>query len=489
MNDLAEKALDGLAAARRWIVARPVGTLALLGFSVASGVVVTGGRIGAAPSAVPLSRWLGLLSPAGYETTGVGMGVAMLTAIGALLALWLVALRTSRLRRFTARQMYALAAGWAAPFAIGPPLLSTDVYRAVADGELARRGHSPYATPPYALGPMRLVDAIDPDWRNARSTDGPLAGLISHLAVSVTGGNAVAAVIVLRLIAIVAVIVLGRMISNFAGARRVAALGLTVLNPATLLFVVSACLYTGIVAVLLVAAFLAAAQRRWLRAVVLGCLAAGLKPVAVLAVPAIVLVHVFGRPGRSLRPAVRDCAVALATLAVLLFVVPYGRGWAANLGSAAHAHTPFAPASIVGNLLGFVVTAASYDDRLIGGRVAAGIAGVAVLLYLYATVRTRPLERTVGYGLLAAGILAPVIYPSYLLLGVICLAPSATQARRDWVIALSCAACVLAPVGLGGRGGDYATEIAFAIIALGLWLSDRRRPRPSVPANAAGVAG
>src|SRR5579875_2693040 len=124
MNDLAEKALDGLAAARRWIVARPVGTLAVLGFGVSCVIVATGGRIGAAPSAVPLTRWLGLLSPAGYETTGVGMGVAMLAAIGALLALWLVALHASRQRRFTARQMYALAAAWATPFAIGPPLLT-----------------------------------------------------------------------------------------------------------------------------------------------------------------------------------------------------------------------------------------------------------------------------------------------------------------------------------------------------------------------------
>jgi hypothetical protein len=102
---------------------------------------------------------------------------------------------------------------------------------------------------------------------------------------------------------------------------------------------------------------------------------------------------------------------------------------------------------------------------------------VTVLGYLYLTVRTRPLDRTIGFALLAVGILAPVLYPSYLLLAVLCLAPAAVGMRREWVIALSCVACVLAPVGLGERGGQYATCIALAIIGgwlLVRWYTDYR---------------
>ena len=73
-------------AARREIVARPVPALAATGFGFAAVIVVTGGRIGAAPAAVPLNHWLGLLPEAGYRITGVAMGVVMLAAIGALLA-------------------------------------------------------------------------------------------------------------------------------------------------------------------------------------------------------------------------------------------------------------------------------------------------------------------------------------------------------------------------------------------------------------------
>jgi hypothetical protein len=265
---------------------------------------------------------------------------------------------------------------------------------------------------------------------------------------------------------------------DLAGGRRSSALCLTVLNPATLLFVVSAGLFTGIVATLLTASTLFAGQRRWTRAMVCVCLAAGLKPLALVALPALVLVHVLGRPaGQRVRNAARDLLVAGVMLTALVFSVPFGLGWIANLGTATRAHLPFAPASAVGNLVGLVVSAASYDDRLIGGRVAAGAAGVTVLLYLYLTARTRPLERTIGYAVLAAGILAPVVYPSYLLLGVLCLAPSATGVRRDWVVALSCAACVLTPAGLGERGSEYATGIALAVIALGLYLQYRVQRR------------
>jgi hypothetical protein len=478
MNDLAEKALRGLDAARRGIAAHPVPTLSAAGFAVSAVVVVSGGRIGAAPAAVPLSHWLGLLPAAGHQVTDVVMGVVMLAAIGVLLGLWLLAMHVSRVRSFSSRQVSVVAAAWAMPFAVGPPLLTTDVYRAVAAGELSRRGHSPYHAAPYALGSQRLVDAIDPGWRSAHSTDGPLGLLVGHLVVSLSAGSALVAVIVFRVVAVLSVTVLGRVAADVAAGRRSSALCLTVLNPATLLFVVSASSLPGLIAAFLTGCTLFAGQRRWARSVVCVCVAAGLKPVALVALPALVLVHVLGRPaGQRLRSAVRDLAVAAVVLAAIVFCVPYGLGWIANLGSATRAHVPFAPASVVGNLVGLIVSPASYDDLLIGGRVAAGAAAVTVLAYLYLTARTRPLERTIGYALLAAGILAPVVYPSYLLLGVLCLAPSATGVRRDWVVTLSCVACVLTPAGLGERGGEYATGIALAIIAAGLYLQYRLQRR------------
>ncbi|HZZ95696.1 MAG TPA: hypothetical protein VFE19_01680 [Jatrophihabitantaceae bacterium] len=490
MNDLAEKALHGLDIARREIAARPVTSLGIAGFVVSGAVVFTGGRLGPAPAAVPLDHWLGLLPPAGYQVTGVAMGAVMLAAIGALLALWLLTMHVSRARNFLPSQVWTIATMWAVPFAVGPPQLTTDVYRYVAAGELARRAHSPYHHGADSLGNLRLIDVIDPAWRSARSTDGPLTTLIDHLAVSVSGGSVIAAVVVLRIVAVLSVIALGRLAADLAGTRRTAAVCLAVLNPAVLLVVVSAGLVTGLIAALLLAAILAARRRRWLRAVILACIAAGLKPIVLITVAAIITVHVLGLPAPArLRAALRDGVVALLGLTVCVFSVPFGLGWIANLSSAMHARTAFAPASVVGNLMGFVVSAASYDDLVAGGRIAAGFAAVTVLGYLFLTVRTRSLEATIGFALLAVGILAPVLYPSYLLLGVLCLAPTATAVRRDWVIALSCVACVLAPVGLGDRGGLYATCVALAII--GGWLLVRwyTAYRPTDDSDADAAAG
>jgi hypothetical protein len=254
--------------------------------------------------------------------------------------------------------------------------------------------------------------------------------------------------------------------ADLAGPRRALALSLTVLNPAVLLYVISAGLFTGVLVALLLAAILSAAQRRWVRAVIFACLAAGVQPVALLAVPPVIAIHVLGNPpAMKLRIAVRDTAIAVVTLLLVVFAVPFGLSWTANLGTAMRVHSPFAPATGIGNLIGMIVSSASYDDLAAGGRITAAAAGLTVIGYLYVTVRTRPLERTIGFGLLAAGILAPVVYPSYLLWGTLCLAPTATGARRDWVVALSCAACVLTPAGLGDRGGQYATWIGLAVIA------------------------
>ena len=348
MNDLAEKALHGLDIARREIAARPVASLGFAGFVLAAVVVVTGGRIGAAPAAVPLDHWLGLLPPAGYQRHRDRDGCR--DARGHRRAARAVAADDARLAARAAsrrHQVWTIAAIWAVPFAVGPPLLSTDIYRYVASGELARRAHSPYHHGPTRSAACAWSTSIDPSWRSARSTDGPLATFVDHLAVSVTGGSVIAAVIVLRVVAVLSVIAIGRLAADLGGTRRTAALCLTVLNPAVLLFVVSAGPVTGVIVALL----LGRAARREPAALV-----AGGDP------------RVHGRraqAGRAdrrrgesspctcsatrrrakLRVALRDGVVALAALTVIVFSVPFGLGWIANLSSAMHAHTPFAPAS------------------------------------------------------------------------------------------------------------------------------------------------
>jgi hypothetical protein len=91
---------------------------------------------------------------------------------------------------------------------------------------------------------------------------------------------------------------------------------------------------------------------------------------------------------------------------------------------------------------------------------------VCVVCYLIATARQRALERSVAYALLALALLAPVLYPWYLLWGLVCLAPSANGTRRVAVLALTTAACVLVPPGFTPTTTNVITGVLLALIGL-----------------------
>ena len=466
MNDLAELALRGLDQARKRMLRHPVVALGVGGFVVSSTIVVAGGRLGASPQTRPLSSWFGLLPVTGGRTDTV-VGTVMFAAIATLLGLWLVAISVLRTGRCSEGRAWALAASWAAPFALGPPVLSADVYTYTGQGLLSRAGLDPYATGPASLGSARIVSAIDPTWRSARSTAGPLAVFTQHLAEAITGGHALATVIVLRVLGVACTVAIGILAMEIAGPRRVPALAVTVLNPAVLCYVVSSPHFEGPLAALLLGSFVAAARRRWLLAVVLVCAGAALKPVALVAVPAVLVAHAVGHRSRiAWRIAGRDLAVAAATLTVPMLIVRNGLGWRHNLDTVTREHTPFAPASILSDAIRPVVPSASFDDVAVGGRITVVLAAVGVVAYLLATMRDRPLDRTVGFSLVAVGLLSPVLYPWYLLWGTLCLAPAAVGVRRDWVVALSAAACVLMPAGFGARTAHAVTLAALVVIGL-----------------------
>jgi hypothetical protein len=469
MNDLAELALDGLFAARRAIAARPAPLLAGAGFVAASAVVALGARIGAAPAAVPIDRWLGLLPEAGYEVKGVVLGLGLLGAIVALLAVWLITWLVAARRELSLRHLIAIAATWAVPFALGPPLFSTGVFGYVAHGLLSRVGLDPYVATPSKLGQIRVVDAIDPVWRGAQSSDGPLATLLGHLVVTACGGSTIAAVLVFRLLAIGSAVVIGRCAAELAGPAARQALCVTVLNPAVLIFVVSAALWVGPMCALLLAALLAARRRHWTQAAGVLALAAAINPVALVAVPVLLSYRALGWPVRdAARVLARDIVVVVVLFATCTVSVPRGLGWLQNVGDAFHEHLPYTPSNLLGTLIGVVVPAA-YDDVQTGARLATATAGVLVVCWLLVTLRNRPLEHTLGLAMVTAAVVAPVLYPQYLLWGLACLAACvATPGLRPGLIALSCVACTVDPQGLGERGGQVAGFAALAVVAAGL---------------------
>lgn len=487
MNDLAEKALRGLNVARREVVAHPMITFGTLGFAISTALVVAGSRVNAARPTRPISTWLGLQDTHGARPTDWAPGAAMLGAVVALVVLWLVVVRYVRRHDQRENRLWGVAATWALPFVLGPPLLGTSVQSYVAFGLLQRHGLSPYDFGPNRLDADRIVAAIEPGARGTPSSAGPLGTLVQHLAVSASAGSAVGALLILRVVGVVAAVLIGRFAADLSGMLRSRALTLTILNPLLLLYVVSAARLDGLMLALALAAINAANQRRWMASIVLACIAGSVSGQAFVILPAIVTVHWLGR--RSVPTWLllgRDVLVAAVTTALAGFPVRDGFGWLWTIAKQFSAHTPFAVTSGVAKLLTPVVRGASYDDLAAGARITAITAMVCVIGYLLVTARQRALERTAGYALLALALLAPVLYPWYLLWGTLCLAPTANGSRRTAVLALCAAGCLLTPPGFTPTTTNVITGIALALVAAAAGFPAVRRTQRSRLALSAG---
>jgi hypothetical protein len=390
----------------------------------------------------------------------------MLCAIVVLLALWLVAIRLHRAGTCSERSVWCISAAWAAPFVAGPPMISNDVWRYAAQGLLQRRGLDPYSVGVSALGNAHAVAAVDPSWRGVPSSYGPLATTVQHLAVAISGGSPLGAVLVFRALGVACFIAIGVLAADLAGPRRVQALTLTVLNPLLLLHVISGAHIEGVMCALLLGAIAAAHQRRWLLAVVLACAAGSIKAPAFVAVLAIIAVHHEGFRGRvNWRALARELAATAVTVLGLTAIVHNGWGWLQSLNTPTLGHTPLAPASLIADLYDPVVSAASFDDLAAGGRITTALAAACIVGYLTLTAHRRALARTIGYEMLAIGFLGPVLYPWSVLGGVVCLAPTARTARRDWVVLISAVACVLSPPGFSKL---VSVALSLAALAIGL---------------------
>lgn len=491
-------ALRVLPYARETLRARPAVALAIAGFAAASLVVVAGGRVGTVKSIIPLTDWMGLLSVQGRRNGDYRPGALMLAGIIALIGLWIVAIRLPPAGSRSERRVWWIAGAWSAPFVVGPPMLSNDVWTYAAQGLMLRGGLDPYSAGPSALGNVHAVAAVDPSWRSVPSPYGPLATTVQHLAIAISGGSPLGAAIVFRALGVACFIAIGVLAADLAGPRRVQALTLTLLNPLLLLHVVSGAHLEGVMVALLLGAIVAAHQRRWLVAIVLACAAGSVKAPAFIAVLAIIAMHHQGLRGwHAWRITARDVAIAVASILGLTVMVHDGWGWLHALNTPMLGHTPLAPASLIGDMYAPIVEAASFDDLAAGGRITTMFAAVCVVIYLTATSRQRALAHTIGYGLLAVGLLGPVVYPWYLLWSVICLAPTAREGRRDRIVLISAVACVLNPPGFTSTISTNLTLIALAItttVFVAQLISRRRRAAATAsteltaPAAASGAA-
>jgi hypothetical protein len=460
--------------------------------SIAGGVlgcviVVAAGQMGPVVGATRLTSWLGLVAPIRPDP-GITQipSLVMLPAMAALVALWCVTIRFVA-ARLSLRQAAVVCSAWAAPFALGPPLFSNDVYSYVAQGVMSANGIDPYAHGARSIAGTAAYSAVDPIWREVHSPYGPVATLMARFSYDISGGSAVGSLIVLRIVAALALVVIAAgVVALSARPRRSQILLIVGASPLLLFQVLSAVHLEGIMVALIIVA-LVLARRHPMIAIAVSSVAAGVKaPALVLTV--ILMISVVRQEAYLYRAR----AISLAALSALLpwvalaAVVPNSFGWVAGLRTPGLSFTPLAPTSIAAGLIASfrpdgslgIPSLATSIGRLLGTAVA-----LAVVVLVLVRLRHVRIPIVTGWCLLAVGVTGPVLYPWYLIWGLVPLAASHSRRRTEMVEALSVIGALMSVFGVSATvGGVFGLTVTAAYLAWLLWA-----PAPVDVTDAAGV--
>jgi hypothetical protein len=454
---------------------RAPGIAAIVGLACVALIVVCGGRAGPVTGTWPLSRWFGLLTVPSTSWTGRA-GPRLLLAAMVLLALaWLVIHRAAVLGRLRASAVVKIAAGWTIPLLVAPPLFSADSYSYTAQGLLQLHGLDPYLVGPAALGPTSALAAVDPRWQDVPAPYGPLALLLERGAALLTGGNPVATLMTLRIVVELALIGCAVVAARAVPARhRAAVLSCLLASPLVLLQVSSAGHLESLLMLGVVLGVVAARRRCWSVAIAAATAAFAVKASALPVLAAIGWFHLT-QP-TSTRERVRvlraDVTVALATYGAVALVVPDSFGWIHGLSTPGQVVTADAPTTIFIRLLtdlpGAIALRTDPSFLTVGRLLGMALAG-CICGWLILTHRSRPLAATVGFALLAVGLLGPVLYPWYLLWGLAPLVLYPVRYQHLLVFAL-CTGPLLEIPGLTGLPNTALAVGGAAILGIGGYL-------------------
>jgi alpha-1,6-mannosyltransferase len=363
----------------------------------------------------------------------------LVSALLLLTLLWWVLLRLAAAHRLQARAAALIAGSWGLPFVLGPVIGSRDAYAYVAQGELARRGLDPANAVVSRLGPGALLSAVDPRWRETRPPYGGVAVAIQKVAAS--AGRPVLSLLILRVVALIAVLVLVAVAARMAApATRPIVVVAIAANPLVLVHLVAGAHLDAVAAALLISGLALAHSgmdsnvghsdfRRWL-AIALCTLGAMVKlPVALGA--AYLSLCALLAAGPSIAARLRSLATDLSAVAfavgLSMMLSGGGLGWLHNFGTPGRLRTGIAPPDIVTNLIrgvGWLIGVHPSDSGLLTATrgIAAGV-GIALALVLLRPRRSGsatvaawqpPTGDRLGLALLALGLLGPVLYGWYL---------------------------------------------------------------------------
>jgi len=380
---------------------------------------------------------------------------------------------------------------WGAPLLAAPVLFSRDVYSYIAQSRLMPHGVNPYV---YGTGVYDtfFTDGADAMWKHAPAPYGPLWMGLSSLVYEATGGRAIPALILFRLLAFAGVVLLVIFVPRLAkacGADPAKAIWLGLLNPLLFMHFVSGAHNDALMLGLLVAGITLTLERRPILGIVLIAAAGAVKAPALVGLAFAPLV--WAGPGASWWRRIKLWGVALGIAAVVFLglnlVTGLDFGWLSALETPGKVHTWLSPSTAFGMITGDVMNlfglGSNVDSAINAWRLVGTVLDAAVLLYLVLTGQRRSPVRGLGLALLAVVALGPVVQPWYVLWALVLLASAGLSARGTRLAVLFCTGLVLYSIaGSGATIPTYlfvsegvATLVSLAIVALMLTWSSRAR--------------
>ncbi len=431
--------------------------------------------VSALPSSTPVLR-VEALSLLREHETGRMLGLAVVMAgLGLLGAAWLALCRQVResdpVEALDLARYAALL--WSAPLLLAPPLFSRDGWSYAGQGMLTSVGISPYEHGPIVLsGP--IVQAIDPRWLATPAPYGPLPLVLGGWGADLTG-NPWLLVVGHRLVALVGLVLLAWAVPRLAawtGTNPALATAIVIASPLMLANGVGGLHNDLLMAGLMGAALVVAAERGWVWGAALGGAAAAVKlpgglvclGVALLAAPvgAALLVR--------LRHLAAVATAAVGTLLGLGLAAGLGTGWVHALGVPGTVTTPLSLPTVLGGLLDLLAgwsgqgpAPATFLDltRTVATAVAAAL--LVRLALVTPTGDHAAALRSVAAAVGASLLLSPVVHLWYLLWLVPFVAPlRLPQAAQVALVGGSLVMGLVAPLDSSLHGAYHA--IVFGIL-------------------------
>ncbi|MFT2749459.1 polyprenol phosphomannose-dependent alpha 1,6 mannosyltransferase MptB [Clavibacter sp. Sh2036] len=420
----------------------------LVGFGGALTLAVSSFIVGHAPTESRLSH-LAVLGSLRVSPTATGIASVAVVVGGILMiAAWLLlGALLPRLGNRAIRAIIGLSALWTTPLLLSLPLFSRDVYSYIAQGRVLGAGLSPYEHGPAVLADWRST-GVDPLWAHNPAPYGPLYLVVERALGAIDTAIGIEwAVVAARLVSVAGVVLMVWCGYRIARRRRidpVRALWFLAASPLVSFNFVIAAHNDALMMGLLVAGLLAAIDSRPVLAVLLVTAAVAVKPIALVALPVVAIVHAEMRARRvddrapagvavdgsagavvGLRAPTRDPRVwaawtasgivAMGLLALGGELLGVGLGWISALSSPVSVVSWFMPFGLAAGAIGPLVDVLGGPGEAVeGGIKTAGILiGFAGAAWCILTTRTLSGEARLALAFACIVAMSPVVYPWY----------------------------------------------------------------------------